>query len=339
MSPLLAPALIALLLVLCAALGPRLLRAAAPVLMRVPRAAVALLMMGLGAWLLTAAALSLVLAWTLSGPRVLPGAFGEVCQKCLAASSPFAPEHTVETALPVIILVLLPALGAALILALGVRRAIRARRAARSVSEEITTTARRALLLGHDTWVLSDPRPLAFSLPRRDGGTVISDGLRHLLTDDELTAVLAHEQAHLRQRHHLIMSALHAVTEPLRWIPLAGAVADAAPHYLEIAADRCARDHSGTPALASALLKIGAPVGPEAVSPDAHALHAPALSPMLHAGGPDRIRQLVAPARAEMALLPLAALLLVMIALAVVTLAVHGPYVQVMLLGCTLPGG
>src|SRR5690625_4395359 len=101
MSPLLLLASITLLLLLGAVLGPRLLRAAAPVLMRVPRLAVALLMMGLGAWLLTAAALSLVLAWTLSGPRLLPGAYGEVCQRCLAASSPFAPGHTVETALPV----------------------------------------------------------------------------------------------------------------------------------------------------------------------------------------------------------------------------------------------
>jgi len=332
MSPLLLLASITLLLLLGAVLGPRLLRAAAPVLMRVPRLAVALLMMGLGAWLLTAAALSLVLAWTLSGPRLLPGAYGEVCQRCLAASSPFAPGHTVETALPVIVPIVLPALGAALMLALGVRRALRARLAARSVSEEITNTARSTRLLGHDTWVVTDPRPLAFSLPRGNGGIVISDGLRHVLTDAELTAVLTHEQAHLQQRHHLIMSALRAVTEPLRWIPLAGAVADAVPHYLEIAADQCAQDHSGTPNLASALLKIGAPV-----SPDSFAAHSPALSPILHAGGPDRIRQLVAPARAEMAMLPLAALLVLTIALAIVTLAVHGPYVQVMLLGCTLP--
>src|SRR5699024_2773685 len=152
-------------------------------------------------------------------------------------------------------------------------------------------SARSTRLLGHDTWVVTDPRPLAFSLPRGNGGIVISDGLRHVLTDAELTAVLTHEQAHLQQRHHLIMSALRAVTEPLRWIPLAGAVADAVPHYLEIAADQCAQDHSGTPNLASALLKIGAPV-----SPDSFAAHSPALSPILHAGGPDRIRQLVAPA-------------------------------------------
>lgn len=338
MSPLLAPAPIALLLLLSATLGPRLLRAAAPVLMRVPRLAVALLMAGLGVWLLTAAALSLVLAWTLSGPRVLPGAVGEVCQKCLAASSPFAPARTVETALPVIALVLLPALGAAVMLTLGLRRALRARRAARSITGEITTSARRDLVRGEEIWVLSDPRPLAFSLPRRAGGIVISDGLRHLLSEDELTAVLAHERAHLRQRHHLILSALRAVTEPLRWIPLAGAVADAVPHYLEIAADHGAQEHCGTPVLASALLKIGAPVGPETVGPGTASVRASAFSPVLHAGGPDRIRQLVAPARAEGALLPLAALLLVTIALAVVTFAVHGPYMHVMLLGCSLPG-
>lgn len=332
MSPLVAPALIALLLVMCAVLGPHLLRSAAPVLMRVPRLAVTLLLVGMGAWLPATAALSLVLAWALSGPSVLPGAYGEVCQRCLAASSPFAPGHTVETIVPVSLLVLLPALGAALLLGLGVRRAVLSHRAARSVADEIMTSARRALVLGQEIWVVRDPRPLAFSLPRRNGGIVISDGLRRVLSDEELTAVLAHERAHLQQRHHLIMSILRAVTEPLRWVPLVGAVADAVPHYLEIAADECARSHAGTPALASALLKIGAPV-----RPDSSTLHSPALSPLLHAGGPDRIRQLVAPAHAGIALLPLAALLLVTTVLAIVTLAVHGPYVQVVLLGCAIP--
>src|SRR5699024_1214040 len=186
--------------------------------------------------------------------------------------------------------------------------------------------------LGSATWVVTPPWPLAFSLPRGNAGIVTSDGLRHVLTDAALTAVLTHEQAHLQQRHHLIMSALRAVTEPLRWIPLAGAVADAVPHYLETAADQCAQEHSGNPNLASALLNVCAPG-----SPDAVAAHSPAVSPVLHAGGPGRNRQLVAPVRAGMAMLPLAALRVLTIALAIVTLAVHGPYVEVRLLGCTLP--
>src|SRR5699024_5889959 len=78
--------------------------------------------------------------------------------------------------------IVLPALGGALMLALGVRRALRARLAARSVSEELTNTARSTPLLGPDTTVATDARPLAFSLPRGNAGIVISDGLRHVLT-------------------------------------------------------------------------------------------------------------------------------------------------------------
>ena len=76
MTALGAPAVIAVLLGVSGLCGPLLLRAAAPLLMRIPRLAVALLLAGMAAWLLAAAALSLVLAWSLTGPRLLPGAYG-----------------------------------------------------------------------------------------------------------------------------------------------------------------------------------------------------------------------------------------------------------------------
>ncbi len=332
MTALGAPAVIAVLLGVSGLCGPLLLRAAAPLLMRIPRLAVALLLAGMAAWLLAAAALSLVLAWSLSGPRLLPGAYGEVCQRCLAASSPFAAGHTVQTGLPVALLMLLPALGATLLLGRVLHHLLASHRQARSLSARIVGSARRTRVAGHEVWLLRDARPLAFALPRSKGGIVISDGLRGQLADRELTAVLAHEQAHLQQRHHLILSVLGAVTEPLRWIPLARAIADAAPHYLEIAADSRARACSGTPALASALLKIGAPAhpGPLPARPGGPAA-------LLHAGGPDRIRQLVAPARGGAALAPLSALALLMLGLTIVTICVHLSYLQVMLAGCVLP--
>ena len=271
MTALGAPAVIAVLLGVSGLCGPLLLRAAAPLLMRIPRLAVALLM-------------------------------------------------------------LLPALGATLLLGRLLHHLLASHRQARSLSARIVGSARRTRVAGHEVWLLRDARPLAFALPRSKGGIVISDGLRGQLADRELTAVLAHEQAHLQQRHHLILSVLGAVTEPLRWIPLARAIADAAPHYLEIAADSRARACSGTPALASALLKIGAPAhpGPLPARPGGPAA-------LLHAGGPDRIRQLVAPARGGAALAPLSALALLMLGLTIVTICVHLSYLQVMLAGCVLP--
>lgn len=337
MTALMPPLVIALLLLVAGLLGPWLLRSAAPVLMRAPRAAVALLLTGLGTWLLAVAALSLMLAWTLTGPQLLSGAFGDVCQRCLDAASPFASEHTFRTSLPVIALVLLPALGAAVLAGLGVHRTLRARRSAHAASADILVASRRARLAGEDVWLLPEERPVALALPRRHGGIVVSEGLLRTLSSEELVAVLAHERAHLHQHHHLVLGALRALVEPLRWVPLAAAIADAVPHYLEVAADRCARDRTGTPALASALLKIGSPVDPSSpVTPAT--VRAGSTGAMLHAGGPDRIRQLVAPTGAGSALLPAAVLLAMTLALAVVTLVVHGPYLQVLLTGCAIAG-
>ena len=344
MSVLAPPLLIALLLVTSAVAGPALLRAGAPLLMRVPRTAVAVLLTSLGTWLLAAAALSLLLAWTLTGPELLPGAVGEVCQRCLDASTPFASDQTVETALPIALLVALPVLGAAAVLVLGARRAVRARSAARGAARDITAGARATRLAGHDVWLVPDEEPAAFALPARLGGIVVSAGLRRTLSNAELRAVLAHEGAHLRQRHHLVLSATRSLAEPLRWIPLAAAIADAVPRYLEIAADESARRCSGTHSLASALLKIGAPVRPAssaaAAAPATAAASAGPLlhTGLLHAGGPDRIRHLVAPAGAGSALLPTALLAGLMLALTAVIVAVHGPYLQVLLAGCAIPG-
>ncbi|UUZ43529.1 hypothetical protein LP422_10915 [Janibacter limosus] len=49
--------------------------------------------------------------------------------------------------------------------------------------------------------------------------------------------MLAHEHAHLHQRHHLITALVDSIAAYLRWVPLIRAVADALPHYPEIAAD------------------------------------------------------------------------------------------------------
>lgn len=62
--------------------------------------------------------------------------------------------------------------------------------------------------------------PIALALPGRRGGVVLSQGLRAMLPRPELQVVIAHEQAHLRHRHHryLAASSICAATIPLlRW--------------------------------------------------------------------------------------------------------------------------
>jgi len=327
LSPILIPLLLAVILVAAAMGGRTLIRAAAPILMRVPRTAVVLLSGSLLLWLLAAAALSLMLAWIVTGPSVLPAPFAEVCQRCLDAASPFSPMNTVDTAVPSAMLVLLPTLAMVTVVGLGMARWFRGHRATRAISREVTDRARPTNIDGHAVLLIPDTRMVAFSLPRRYGGIVVSAGLCARLEPDELAAVIEHEHAHVRQRHHLVITILGALSWPLSWVPLVSAVADTAPRYLEIAADNVARNRSGTPALAGALLKLG--------NPDSAPVHE---APLLHAAGPDRIRQLVAPAGLRSAVLPVSALGIQLAALALVATAVHGPYLYVVLTGCQLPG-
>lgn len=69
--------------------------------------------------------------------------------------------------------------------------------------------------------VLDDDAPLAFALPGAPGRVVVSRGMLRCLGDSEREALLAHERAHLRGRHHLFQSvwritaALNPVLRPL----------------------------------------------------------------------------------------------------------------------------
>ncbi|KAA0919217.1 M56 family metallopeptidase [Dietzia sp. ANT_WB102] len=316
-------------LVVTAVAGPRVLRAAAPLLMRVPRLAVGLLLAGTLAWVLSMLAVGPVLAWVLTGPVLLPSGAAQVCEKCLAAANPFG-GRTVDAGVPAALLLAAPI--AVTVLSLGslggqVRRRHRGTlRSARQFRER----ARRRSVAGYDVLLVEDRHPFALSLPRRHGGIVVSTGAVALLGTDELRAVLAHEDAHLRQRHHLLTALVDGLTTRLRWVPLLGAAADAFGHYLEIAADADARRVSGTPALASALLVLGQHGRP--LDADDAAGHD--VEGVLHALGPDRIRHLVQPGRGTAGVVATVTGVGCLLALTVLAGIVHVPYVMVVLTGC-----
>src|SRR5699024_10408962 len=198
MSLLIGGACIAALAVILAWAGPALIRAAAPVLMRVPRlAVVALLSLPLLTWAVVSA-LSLMAAWLLKGPDVLPMPIGDVCQRCLVAASPFDGAQ-IETLIPVVLFLLLP-----LLVSFGflLRGGLHSRRRRRENAETARLCAREAAGTG------GAGRPvkpgaghglLVCALPRRYGGVVLSQDLCAELEPDELTAVLEHERAHVAQ--------------------------------------------------------------------------------------------------------------------------------------------
>jgi len=65
--------------------------------------------------------------------------------------------------------------------------------------------------------VLDDDAPQAFALPGAPGRIVVSRGMLRCLGDQEREALLAHERAHLRGRHHLFQTVwrLAAAVNPL----------------------------------------------------------------------------------------------------------------------------
>lgn len=76
-----------------------------------------------------------------------------------------------------------------------------------------------------------------------------------LLDCDGLTAVLAHERAHLRGGHHRIVAALTALAVALKWLPLMRCAAQSVPPLLEMCADDAAvRAHGRMPLVTSLVL-------------------------------------------------------------------------------------
>ena len=146
------------------------------------------------------------------------------------------------------VLVMLPLAGTVLMGVLAARALLRRAASSRSILAQVRTTGLRTVVAGHPVLLVPDRAPLAFALPRRHGGIVLSRGLMDSLTPQQLSAVLAHEQAHLSQHHHAMLAVLGAMPGPLRMIPLFDAVATTVPHLLEIAADDASRHRRPWPA-------------------------------------------------------------------------------------------
>lgn len=342
MTPLVLAALLAAALLGAAVCGPALLRWSAPALARVPRLAVTLLVSSAVMWTAAILALGPLAAWAVAGPHALPGVAGDMCQRCVAAANPFG-STGVDSAVPAAVLVLGPVtIGAALVagVAVDVRRRLRE---TRLLADTVRAASSPVRVAGEDVLLIDDDAVRAFALPRRRGGIVVSRGTLLTLTPEQLRAVLAHERAHLDQRHHLVGLLLAAFTSRLRWIPLIDAIAAAVPHFFEIAADEAARRHSGTSALAAALLTVSGP-GSSHLEDSARVSSAHESTAHPHAvlhmasgtrgGQPDRIGHLVgAHARHDLAgpLLTIGGYLLVLTTAAAL---VHGPYLTAMLAGC-----
>ncbi|PRY39500.1 M56 family metallopeptidase [Umezawaea tangerina] len=107
-----------------------------------------------------------------------------------------------------------------------------------------------------DLVVTSDEAPIAYALPGAPGRVVVSTGMLAALDAVEQRVLLAHERAHLANRHHLFLAAaaLAAAANPLLR-PLRAAVAYTVERWAdETAAERVADRRSTARAVGKAAL-------------------------------------------------------------------------------------
>lgn len=110
-------------------------------------------------------------------------------------------------------------------------------------------------------WLAHD-QPLAFSMAGRPHYLVATEGLGRHLTGAQVDAVLEHERAHLRGRHHLLITFADVLGAGLPFLPLMREAPGALRELVEMAADAAAARRCGSENVRSALLRVtdsGAP--------------------------------------------------------------------------------
>ncbi|MFJ6418178.1 M56 family metallopeptidase [Paeniglutamicibacter sp. NPDC091659] len=119
-----------------------------------------------------------------------------------------------------------------------------------SLLSERSPTDPATLVLDHET-------PVAYCLPSFSGSvTVLSRGLVQKLSPDELRAVMAHERAHLDQRHDLLLLAFTSWNDALPWLPTSRLSLAAVQELVEMLADDAALREVESPTLLRALLAV-----------------------------------------------------------------------------------
>jgi hypothetical protein len=180
--------------------------------------------------------------------------------------------------------------------------------------------------------VVDHPAAAAYCLPGLRAAIVISAGTLDLLDDHELAAVLAHERAHVRERHDLVLLPFIALLRAFRWSRTAREAHRAVALLVEMHADDRARRHRPARELATALLRVGAAGGGLAPSGALAAVPAAsrgqrgsaAASPQGCAEVAARVTRLLRPApglsACELALVGLAAVTAVLVPVVLLTL-------------------
>ncbi|SUA47472.1 heat shock protein HtpX [Nocardia africana] len=163
---------------------------------------------------------------------------------------------------------------------------------------------------------LPSPAAFAYSLAGRPAMIVAGRGLTARLDPAAVGAVLAHEHAHVRGRHHLLVTVAEAVAYAVPWLPVARCSPELVRALVELDADGHAAEMFGTAAVHRALTRlrdVPAPTSALAIAEDCVELR---LARLAEEGARNRIN----PRRAAAAALAAPALpVLLLVATFVVT--------------------
>lgn len=96
----------------------------------------------------------------------------------------------------------------------------------------------------------------AYCLPGRHGRIVLTTAAVSALADDELAAVIAHERAHLRERHHLVVGGANGLALAFPGVPLFATAAVEIARLAELRADDAAARHTDQMSVAAALVTL-----------------------------------------------------------------------------------
>ena len=218
---------------------------------------------------------ALGLGWSLAAVGAL-AALGAVDRRLGVAADAFAQAARIVRAMPaspagavsVLAFIRLAALAAGIILLLllcwllvaasvAVLRGRQRQRALLSLLAHCDPKVPGALVVDH-------PAAAAYCLPGLRSAIVISSGALDLLDQAELAAVLAHERAHLRERHDLVLLPFTALLRAFRWSGVVREAHRAVALLVEMHADDRALRHRPARELATALLRVGAAGGSRA---------------------------------------------------------------------------
>ncbi|MGD0246933.1 MAG: M56 family metallopeptidase [Streptosporangiaceae bacterium] len=117
---------------------------------------------------------------------------------------------------------------------------------------------------GDAAFVLDAARPAVYCLPGRPPTIVVTTGALAVLQPGQLTAVLAHERAHLAARHHLLLAVTRSLAAVAPFVPIFARGSAEVARLAEMRADdaaaaRCGGEQ-GRRTLLTALLAMAAGV-------------------------------------------------------------------------------